>query len=465
MKKKVYFRADAGQSIGYGHFIRSLALADMLKEDFDCTFFTQTPTEYQKKEAEMVCPLVALPADNNRFELFLKKLSGDEIVVLDNYFFSSEYQKEIKEKGCKLVCVDDVHDKHFFADVIINHCINSCIDYDAEEETKFFLGAKWALLRAPFLKKEESQKDSNHWVITFGGSDSHNLTLRYVELLKLIQPEAQISIMVGDVYSHLDELKNFGGVSVYNNLTAQQVADLFRNAENVICSASSVCYEALSCGCNVYAGYYVDNQVDFYNNLVVAGFISPLGNLLENDSFIYSQKSNPKSQVSFSDIAERYRMIFRALSLDVQKYQNMNENQSRKIWECRNTEAIRKCMKNPEPFSFESHCNFVGSLDEQPSKLYYSFFDGVNFIGSYNFVGIEDGVVAERGIFVNPEYQGNHVAIMMENFLDGEIIKRGVKRLIAEVLKVNDRSYNYHLRVGYKVYKDDDKYLYLERYI
>ncbi|MDR1895166.1 MAG: UDP-2,4-diacetamido-2,4,6-trideoxy-beta-L-altropyranose hydrolase, partial [Prevotellaceae bacterium] len=38
MKRKIIFRADAGLNIGYGHFIRSLALADMLKNDFDILF-------------------------------------------------------------------------------------------------------------------------------------------------------------------------------------------------------------------------------------------------------------------------------------------------------------------------------------------------------------------------------------------------------------------------------------------
>lgn len=45
--QKIYFRADASATIGYGHFIRTLALADMLKDDFDCTFFTCHPTSYQ----------------------------------------------------------------------------------------------------------------------------------------------------------------------------------------------------------------------------------------------------------------------------------------------------------------------------------------------------------------------------------------------------------------------------------
>ena len=121
MKRKIFFRADASQSIGYGHFIRTLALADMLKDDFDCVFYTQTPTEYQRKELEKVCPFIELPDDDTRFRLFIEELKGDEIVVLDNYFFTTDYQRSIKTKGCKLVCVDDMHDKHYVADVVINH--------------------------------------------------------------------------------------------------------------------------------------------------------------------------------------------------------------------------------------------------------------------------------------------------------------------------------------------------------
>ena len=70
-KQKILFRADAGAEIGYGHFIRTLALADMLKDDFECVLYTQAPSEYQRKECEKVCKLVELPADETRFQLFL----------------------------------------------------------------------------------------------------------------------------------------------------------------------------------------------------------------------------------------------------------------------------------------------------------------------------------------------------------------------------------------------------------
>ena len=105
MKQKVYFRADADQSIGYGHFIRTLALADMLKDDFECVFYTQTPTEYQKNELSSVCPFVTLPADNSRFNIFLEQLKGDEVVVLDNYFFTDDYESKIREKSIQILII------------------------------------------------------------------------------------------------------------------------------------------------------------------------------------------------------------------------------------------------------------------------------------------------------------------------------------------------------------------------
>ena len=71
MKRKIYFRADASASIGYGHFIRTLALADMLKDDFDCTFFTCHPTPYQVDEMEKVCPFLALREETHYDDSFL----------------------------------------------------------------------------------------------------------------------------------------------------------------------------------------------------------------------------------------------------------------------------------------------------------------------------------------------------------------------------------------------------------
>lgn len=464
-RKKKYFRADAGPSIGYGHFIRTLALADMLKDDFECTFFTQSPTAYQQEEVGRVCPIVALPSDETRFQVFLDYLRGDEIVVLDNYFYTSEYQKAIKDKGCKLVCIDDIHDKHFYADVVINHCIKNPQVYSVEKNTRLFMGEKWALLRKPFLDiSNDIKSNSKHWVISFGGSDPQNLTLVYVKILCSMISDCQISLLLGDGYKYWDTVEPIENVKIYRRQTAEQVAGLFSSAEHVICSASSVCYEALACGCKVHAGYYVDNQVEFYHNLINNNLISPLGDLLHTQPNIdVEYEGSVKSD--FNGIDERYRLLFNALSLDVVEYTEMNEEQSRQTWECRNREDIRKWMTDKSEFSFESHCSFVKGLNGNDKKIYYSFFDNGKFVGSYDFVDIKDGCSAERGLFVNPDCQGRKIAMMMETFMDGEIIKRGVKTLYAEVFKSNERSIKYHQKMGYDIYNEDNKYYYFKREI
>ena len=464
-KHKIYFRVDAGTSIGYGHFVRSLALADMLKEDFDCTFFTQSPSDYQKYEVENICNLVALPSDDNKFDEFLSYLNGDEIVVLDNYFYTSEYQKQIKDKGCKLVCIDDIHNRYFYADVIINHCINDCSFYDAGSETAFFLGSKWALLRKPFLQKINGTHTADHWVIIFGGSDPFNLSLPYTQFIKNVVPNVHLTVVVGDGYKCIDELKEIEGVTVLNKLTAEQIKDTFTSAAHVVCSASSVCYEAMACGCIVHAGYYIDNQVEFYQNLKAQGIIDPMENLLEHEPYINLEYMSNHLDFSFSDIANRYRLLFKALTFKIVNYTDMSEDESRKTWECRNMEEVRSCMLNPEPFSIESHSNFVKLLETNPTKLYYALFDSENFVGSFDFTDIKDGESAERGLFVNPQYFRQGIGNMMETYFDGIIVKRGVHKIIAEVYKFNKPSCEYHLHQGFKQYDEDENLIYLAKTI
>lgn len=466
-KQKIFFRADAGAQIGYGHFIRTLALADMLRNDFDCTFFTQSPSEYQQREIEKVCSLVCLPSDDSKFEKFLDYLTGKEIVVLDNYFYTSKYQKQIKKNGCKLVCIDDMHNRHFYADLIINHGNATQMLYDAETYTRFCIGPTYALLRKPFLiPTSDVGNTKGKWVVCFGGTDSNNLTEKAVKALSVREDVCKISAIVGDVYAHKDALSRYDKVTILSNLTAEEMAEQYQTAECVLCSASSVSYEALACGCNVFAGFYIDNQVDFYEGLCNNNLITPLGNLLDTD-FITSLNKQAAStnKMNIHNASRNLLAAFKGLDLRIVNYTDMTLCESRKVWEVRNLLEIRKCMIQSEPFSFESHQCFVRSLRTNTTKLYYAIFKNDELVGSYDFVGIRDGESAEHGLYINPAYHGKGFATTIEYMMDGYICERGVTRILAEVLKSNPTSYYYHIKVGYEVYQEDEKYYYLERYI
>lgn len=278
-KRKILFRADAGPTIGYGHFIRSLALADMLKDDFDCVFYTQTPTEYQCDEVANVCPLVSLPADDTRFELFLDELAGDETVVLDNYFFTTDYQRKIKEKGCKLVCIDDMHDKHYVADAVVNHGFARLEEFDCESYTRLCLGPKWSLLRKPFIIPVKARERKKRIVVCFGGADPLRLTDRVVTYLLELGVQYEIVVVLGDA-AYLGE-ENRKRVAVMRNLTAQQMANLFETSSIGVLPASSVRKEAVSRGLNVICGYFTLNQQIGYERSLAQNDIVPIYDLNE----------------------------------------------------------------------------------------------------------------------------------------------------------------------------------------
>jgi spore coat polysaccharide biosynthesis predicted glycosyltransferase SpsG len=200
IKRKVVIRADGNPLIGMGHFTRTLALAEILKDDFDCIFVTINPTKYQESEVLKHCKsLITLQDEAAHIDDFLEHLKGDEIVLLDNYNYTAEFQLQIKSKGCKVVYIDDFNDKHYVCDALINNIPGfEPESFKREEYTKLYLGIDYALLRKDFLKKEwrAFEKKENTIFLSFGGSDLNNLTIKFIEYLKTIDSHLEVNVLI-----------------------------------------------------------------------------------------------------------------------------------------------------------------------------------------------------------------------------------------------------------------------------
>lgn len=277
--KKVYFRADASAEFGFGHFIRSLALADMLKDEFDCKFFTQQPTKFQIVEMEKVCPYVILPADDSKYDIFLRYIEGDEIVLLDNYFYSADYEKNLKEKGCKVISLGD-NTRHYYADAVVNFTKLQSNDFSVESYTRMCLGLDWTILRTPFYSLHNNLR--SNIVICIGGTDQYGYSEYFATAISEAYPMSNIQIIATDRIGEerIKGLQN-SRYQLLLNLTANQMAETFSKAKVAIVSASSIAIEALSQGANVIAGYYVENQKNIYRTLKEDGYIWGVGDFLE----------------------------------------------------------------------------------------------------------------------------------------------------------------------------------------
>lgn len=267
--------------------VRSLELARLLKNNFRCFFVTRFLTPGVENWIKTQCDdFLLLPEGDQHFEEFLSILDQNDIVVLDGYFFSSEYQKKMKKLVYKLVVIDDLVSGKYHADLIINHGPGfSPDDYSAIPETKFLLGMEYALIRGEFADQFQTAKsDKNTFFVCFGGTDSLNLSEKLSRILLEINDVEHIHIVVGEQYLNLKSLNALAKehsiqLSLHRDIEAEKMINIMQNCRYAVVSASTVLFEVLGIGLLPFAGFYADNQRHFYDSLTKNQHIFGLGDL------------------------------------------------------------------------------------------------------------------------------------------------------------------------------------------
>lgn len=146
-------------------------------------------------------------------------------------------------------------------------------------------------------------------------------------------------------------------------------------------------------------------------------------------------------------------------------YTLMDDTQSLAIWQARNHPEIRKYMTCPEPFSFESHCNFVKSLKTRTDRVYYAAVKGGKVVGSI-CLNPYDPVTktGEMGKYLVPDYMGRGIGYCMaKEFLDYMFTQRFVAKAVAKTLLTNMRNRHVNSKLGFSECGEDGTYVYMEK--
>jgi UDP-2,4-diacetamido-2,4,6-trideoxy-beta-L-altropyranose hydrolase len=384
---KIYFRADGNTKIGLGHITRSLALACMLKDKFECVFLIQNPIEtIQKQLQQEHFDFIALPETENYLHeatfVATTYLKPKDIIVIDNYNFKTEYQEIIKSSGSKLVCIDDLHAWHHVADVIINHAGGiSKESYNAEPSTHFCLGSEYALLRPAFLQVANQPKEISKLekvFICFGGADTQNLSLKTAQICLANPSFTEIHLVVGSSFPHLETLKNISNsrFHLYQNLDAQGMCDLMQTCDLAIAQASSIAYEICSVGIYFLCGYYVDNQQGIYEFLMSNKLANGLSMFedIENaiQELVETKPSHPQNQKLYFDGKSKKRLtsVFQSLLLTFRK---ASIDDIHTYFEWTNDPEVRANSLNAEPINWEEHSAWFQRRLNDSSTLFYLF--------------------------------------------------------------------------------------------
>lgn len=333
MIKRVFIRAAAGPTIGLGHIIRCIALAEILRNDFSVVFLI---SKMDDKVVELINPVASeiitikstnLLSENDELKQYITK---DDILVIDGYDFKSDYQKKIKEGiGCKLVAIDDMIAWHQYADVVMNHAVGGVEKlYSKENYTKVFCGLEYALLRSEFrhFKDYTAHKNKGVVLVAMGGADPLNYTLKIINALILFESCTIIKVLVGKLNPNKGSLESLIKVAdekekkliLIDHVNAAELIGLYNTSEGCILSASGMAIEALAVGANLGVVKTADNQNYFYEYLKAGQLAMDCDFLLRSEpneaARLFDdlmQGKVQKKRIDMSGNAERINKIFK----------------------------------------------------------------------------------------------------------------------------------------------------------
>lgn len=280
MNKNLIIRADASTRIGTGHIMRCIALAQAWKDQGgDVTFLSHCDGANLRKRIEDegfdFVPIEKPHPDPYDLQQILTTFKAQSSkfktwVVVDGYHFTPDYQKTIRGNGYRLLVIDDTaHLDHYHADILLNQNIHaSSLHYSCDRDTVKLLGCEYVLLRREFLKYKDWNRvisdKAKKILVTMGGSDSDNVTLKVFEALNNLDVlDLEVKVVVGPANPNINTLKKKFRLSPFTShllSSVSNMSELMAWADIAVSAGGSTCWELAFMGLPFVAVILAENQ-------------------------------------------------------------------------------------------------------------------------------------------------------------------------------------------------------------
>lgn len=275
-KPGALFRADASLKTGTGHAMRCLALAIEWKRQGGRAFLLTAgkleAVEDRFKKAGI--PVFELGTKSGTLaeagQVFRKSVELDAPwVVVDGYGFNPRYLETLKERGLRVLVIDDFGDRiEYPVDAVLNqneHAVKSFYAQSAKD-AKLFLGTHYCLLRPEFFPwKDKPRKTADlarKILVTLGGTDPGNLSGKILKALQNYDG-FHLKIVAGQSNPHAAALralakKSKAKIEIIQN--ASNMPALMHWADLAFSAGGSTCWELAFMGVPNLTGTVVAHQ-------------------------------------------------------------------------------------------------------------------------------------------------------------------------------------------------------------
>ena len=271
----ILFRADSSSTIGTGHIMRDLVLAQQYPEA-NITFATQDLNgNINHKIIETGYKLEILKSNSlDELDELIKKLYID-MIVIDHYGIDLKFEKRLKESNStlKIMVLDDTYEKHH-CDILLNHNISAItIKYKnlVPKHCELRCGAKYTLLREEFyeVKKQKTV------FLAMGGADHSNLNIKILRVLEDFE-NIQVIVVTTNANQNLDELKEYvdGKKNITLKINSENIAQLMNQSDFAIVTPSVTVNEVYFMKLPFIAIKTAKNQDEIYKFLKQKKFLT-----------------------------------------------------------------------------------------------------------------------------------------------------------------------------------------------
>jgi UDP-2,4-diacetamido-2,4,6-trideoxy-beta-L-altropyranose hydrolase len=275
----ICIRADGGSSIGMGHIMRTLVLAQKLKENHN-VFYACRVDEPLSDKYKLGIEKIRLEGfrivtlEEKNFKNEIKGIKAD-CIITDSYDVDEEYFNLLKENFKINGCFDDENICEYFnVDFLINQNTYAMdLNYNVNSNTDLMLGNKYIILRDEFrnLKKKDIKRNIENVMVTVGGSDNNNITEVIIKLLAKLN-NITSHIVVGPAFKYIENLKKYEDAHVKLYFNAN-MSEIMEKCDLAVSSCGTTLYELAAMGIPTIGLVVAENQTLAAEVMDVAGII------------------------------------------------------------------------------------------------------------------------------------------------------------------------------------------------
>lgn len=306
---KVVFRVDSSTSMGSGHLMRCIALAEGLRTHgatvtFICRELTGNLILIAERKGISVKVLSA-PSDNSIecsainnywFGVSSSQDARDTIdaidgeipdwLIIDHYSIDFSWENLIRPYCRKIMVIDDLANRKHNCDLLLdqNYYIHSAKRYDmlVPHSCIVLIGSSYALLRAEFevLRSHSVGKIGpvKKILIFFTAGNDQGETLKAMQGICNFENIERVDVVIGDSNPNLEIIRE---ICIANNwgyhCQVDYIAELMAGVDLVIGSSGSSSWERCALGIPAITSILAENQAEIAQALDNAGAIINLG--------------------------------------------------------------------------------------------------------------------------------------------------------------------------------------------